>query len=588
GSLFPEVPDNSATITNVNYIAEHEGRKGVIGFNGKGSQMIAQDGRITFSPIGAMGYNETAIATIASWIYIDEWREDAIILSKYQDEDNNFTVRLGKENTKEIVVDFCGTTATLPGKLQTKKWHYVGVYMKPMIGELTGRTFNPIQISVDYTVYGKAGANKGVVLSGKDMTKNTIPLMSSTPILIGKDFAGKLDEIMVWGADRSGSAENDATNGYKWNQGDWNAIFCNAYWKGDDPENVGKDYQSYRHIIEIMKGYYSGYRGAKVRLGIIYPQGEGWKNVLNKKENVDRLIADAKNILKDSDGLDVDLEWHGYDIVNNVVRRLINEVMAGNEDKIFTVSQHEYSYQLDKSLFPHIDYFTMQMYGPQPFSYDYDWYIRAYNKFIEYGYPKDKLLLSYGVLLVNNGEEGYKDLFEKYGYNDDNFDPELNIWNCNGTLKYFNGVNQTKRKQNFIIDNDCLGTMYFDMANDVYVHDPKSLIRAQNDVLNANVDTLITRVENVPTNLIKTHKNKDSEVFSFYPNPAKEFIHVSLHSEERKTALLEIKTLDGITMVNQKLDENENVISIGNLNRGTYLIQVTSDQKVTTKKLQIN
>lgn len=74
--------------------------------------------------------------------------------------------------------------------------------------------------------------------------------------------------------------------------------------------------------------------------------------------------------------------------------------------------------------------------------------------------------MSYGVLLVNNGEEGYKDLFEKYGMNDSNFDPALNSWDCDGIVKYYNGVNQTKRKQEFIIEKDCRGTMYFDMGND--------------------------------------------------------------------------------------------------------------------------
>lgn len=588
GSLFPEVPDNSAVATKVDYLAEFEGKQGVMSFTGAGSQMVAEDGRITFSPVGAMGYTESSTASIASWLYIDEWKEGAVLFSKYQDEDNNFTIRLGNEANKEIVVDFCGTTATLPGKLELKKWQYVGVYLKPVIGELTGRTFNPIQIGVDFTVYGRIGTNRGVVLSGKNMTKTVIPLMESTPIVIGKDFKGKMDEIMVWGSDRSGSAESDATKGYKWNQGDWNAIFCNAYWKGDDPQQIGKDYQSYRNIINIMRSYYEGYRGAKVRIGIIYPQGEGWKNVLDKKENVDRLIADAKEILKDCDGLDVDLEWHGYNIVNNVVRRLINEVMAGNDDKIFSVSQHQYSYQLDKSLFSGIDYFTMQLYGPQPFSYDYDWYVNAYNLFINYGYPKDKLLLSYGVLLVNNGEEGYKDLFSKYGYNDDNFDPDLNTWNCNGTTKYFNGVNQTRKKQDFIIDNDCLGTMYFDMANDVYVHDPKSLIRAQNDVLNANVDTLITKVDKVPTGIIQVSGKKEENLFSFYPNPAKDFITVSLHGQDVKNTMLEIKSIDGTSMISKVLTDSESIISLENLNKGTYIIKVTSDKKNSTKKLQIN
>lgn len=36
--------------------------------------------------------------------------------------------------------------------------------------------------------------------------------------------------------------------------------------------------------------------------------------------------------------------------------------------------------------------------------------------------------------------------------NDSNFDPALNSWDCDGIVKYYNGVNQTKRKQEFIIE----------------------------------------------------------------------------------------------------------------------------------------
>ena len=97
-------------------------------------------------------------------------------------------------------------------------------------------------------------------------------------------------------------------------------------------------------MIDFIRNYYKNHRGAKIRLGLIYPNGDGWqKGPLTEKANVDRFIADAKVLLENCDGLDVDLEWSysqwQYDILNNVVKRLIDEVMAGHRDtKIFSVS----------------------------------------------------------------------------------------------------------------------------------------------------------------------------------------------------------------------------------------------------------
>lgn len=585
GSIFPEYPDNSATPTNVDYMDEFDGHKGVMYFKGAGSQMIAKDGRIPFNATDRF-FAETNLMSIAGWVYVDKWNEGAILFSKYKDADNCFTIKLGSEADKSVIVDFCGFIGTLKAKLEVGKWQYLGVYLAPKAAAISNKRQSAfiIRIGVDYTLY--TGADE-IELSGKDMTITNIPMMANTPIVIGKDFNGKMDELMVWGGvNRSGSAENDSKNGYKWNVGSWDNIFLNAYWKGDDPDNLGKDYQSYTGMMDFIRNYYKNYRGYKLRVGIIYPNGDNWRNVLNNKENVDRLIADAKEILKHCDGLDIDLEWKYYDVFNPVVRRIIDEVMpsASRGDKIFSISQHQYSYELNKDLIPDTDYFTMQLYGPQTYSYGWDFYEGAYNSFKNYGYPDNKLLLSYGVLIVNGTEEGYKDLFEKYGMNDNNYDPNLNIWNG----WYFNGLNQTKRKQEFILDKDCLGTMYFDMANDLKVSDPRSLIRAQNDIIASNVDSLVTEVNMVdPSPIEQAPVSKEGKLFSFYPNPANNMIVVSL-SDDFEEAVCEICTLDGKLVMQTHLYSMNNTISLTGLNAGIYLLKVRQGNKSYTTKLCIN
>lgn len=594
GSLFPEYPDNSGTPINVSYLSEFEGHKGVMDFHGVGSKIVVEDGRVPFNPTERFGCGTSNIATVSGWVYIDNWVEDAGIFSNYQDEDNCMVIKLGREVDKEIVVDFCGTIATLKNQVEVGKWHYLSVCFKPSEGEIAGRRFNPVFISVDYVMHDKI-SSKTVVLSGKDMTIKTVPVFANSTITLGNNLDGKLDEVMVWGTDRSGSAQNDAEKGYQWNVGNWNNIFLNAYWKGDDPDNIGKDSQSYIGMIEFIRNYYTNHRGMKIRLGIIYPDGDKWKNsVLNKDECVDNLIRDAKVLLEHCDGLDVDLEWmySSYDwaLYNKIVGRLINEVMAG-KDKTFTCSLHKVSYGgFSKDLIKDVDYFTFQLYGPNKETYYWDYYPEAYNWFTGYGFPKDKILMSYGVLLVNNGEEGYKDLFEKYGMNDGNFDPDLNSWDCNGTMRYYNGVNQTKRKQEFIIEKDCRGTMYFDMGNDQPVSDYKSLIRAQNDILASNVDTLITKVDLDPVGIkATTNDNSKDDIFSFYLNSAKDQVVLTLSKDEYVYgASYKICAMDGKIMMQDRLSAVKNVIPLASLEKGTYLIMVRTNSGDCTRKLHVN
>lgn len=583
GSIAMEYADNTAVPTNVSYIEEFEGHKGVMNFQGNGSQMISNEGAFLYSADTKFGREEPGTATLQGWFYIDTWKEGALLFSQRKDADNCIEVKLGAENNKDIIVDLCGTKATLSEKLEVGKWHYIAVYFAPKKVSIsnTRLSFNILSISVDYQRYN---ALNGVKLSGNDMNITAIPLMKNVPIVMGKDFDGKMDEIQAWATDRSGSVESDSKNPYLLNVGNWNNLFLTAYWKGDDPDNIGKDSQSYTGMIEFMRNYYAGYRGMKIRLGIIYPDGDKWSGVLNQKENVDRMIEDAKKMLPYFDGIDVDLEWHYYNVLNPVIRRLIDEVMEGQDDKIFSVSQHYYSYTLDKNLLndPGIDYFTMQIYGPQTSTYTWNYYEDAYNAFINYGYPKEKLLLSYGVLLVDGTEAGYKDLFEKFGMNDDNYDPNLNIWNG----KYFNGVNQVKRKQDFILDKGCLGTMYFDMGNDLRVSDYKSLIRAQNEVIASNVDTLITQVTLDPslgTGIINS-KNRHSNLFKISQSADGMNLVVAL-AEGTLNAVCSIYNSNGTLCMQKELKQKETSLGWSFMPEGVYLISVDDGKKNETIKL---
>ena len=226
------------------------------------------------------------------------------------------------------------------------------------------------------------------------------------------------------------------------------------------------------------------------------------------------------------------------------------------------------------------------MYGPQIQTYQWDYYPNSYSWFKNAGFPNDKILLSYGILLVGNGEEGYKDLFEKYGMNDDNYDPDLNTWMCGGTEKYFNGVNQTKRKQEYIIDNDCRGTMYFDMGNDQPVQDYKSLIRAQNEVIASNVDTLITEVIMAPSAVNTPEANGETENI-FYVNSSSDNLEIVLNTDN-EPAYMEMFSIDGKIVAKKELVQKRSTINRQALEQGIYIFKVKQGNKINTVKVGLN
>lgn len=587
GSLFMQYPDNSMTGTNTGHLADWEGRTGVIDFQGEGAVMTAADAHSVNDPRGTSSYTATSNATVEGWIYIDEWREGAKLFSQYKDAGNCFVVSLGSEADRALTVDVCGTTATLTGQIEPGRWQYVAVYLTPAAGKPGDEGWSPVRIAVGkqegtaFTsqLFDATTSDVRLTMGGEAMTITQFPALEGSTLTLGDGFNGKMDEVMVWGSDRASRIETDATVPYEWNVGNWDNDFLNSYWKGDDPDNPGKDYQSYTHMVELMRGYYDGYRGYKIRFGLVNGSTAGWLNVLNDEAKTDRFIEGCKKLVTECDGLDVDFEWmynqQEWNLYNHIVSRLANEVMADYPDKILSCSLHAVSYNgFDKDLFEDVDYFTMQLYGPSTNTYTWNFYENAYNNFVQYGYPKDKLLLSYGVLATDgtNPVIGYKDLFgANTGFNE-NYDPDVNTLTYDGTTKYFNGVTQTKRKQQFIIDNDVRGTMYFDMGNDLRVDDTRSLIRAQNDIIASNVDTLVTAVDMPPIPDAITSPTADGTGIRIEPVAGQKAVNITLpHNNALSTVT--IYSPDG-RLLKQTSTNASTTVSLPGTEAGTYVVRV--------------
>ena len=183
-------------------------------FKGEGSSLIAADGDIFYSQESKFGRDQVSSGTLSGWVYIDEWKEGAIIFSKYNSDNECITFSLGDEDTKELKVNVNGSVASLKNKVNLNQWHYLSMHLAPTITALSNTriSYKIMKIGVDCTVYH---ALNDIKLSGNDMTTGVIPSVLGAPIIIGKDFSGKIDELKVWGSDRESNLKSDSEEPYR-------------------------------------------------------------------------------------------------------------------------------------------------------------------------------------------------------------------------------------------------------------------------------------------------------------------------------------------------------------------------------------
>ena len=139
-----------------------------------------------------------------------------------------------------------------------------------------------------------------------------------------------------------------------------------------------------------------------------------------------------------------------------------------------------------------------------------------------------------------------------------------------------------REKQQFIIDNDLRGTMYFDMGNDLRVDDHKSMIRQQNEVISANVDTVITNIDMKPSGVRNIAATKRAELFTAVQDGGN--ITVTL-ADAAEPATLAVYAVDGRTVLSQPLAAKRTTVEADGLTRGVYLLRVVQGGEEHTVKI---
>lgn len=449
--------------------------------DGTRENVLVLDGTKTVTLPGGVLGEAPANYAFETWICVDEWVPGATIFSK----GTAFTVKLGQNgklavNDKEINLT-----------LETGKWTHIGVASS----------------STGYNV--KVGSNStSVTASNVTLSK------SSVAPKIGENFKGKLDEIMIWKGERTvAQMINDATNlpladDQKVVTGAWYRSM-DACYLFDDANEPGFDSFSVHRVYRTMRSFTKGMRGVKFVLTVSFnPFKADALNTAAKRSTLAKNLAAVGND-PDFDGIDFDFEWpengawYNVSLVFKEVRQLLDP------SKEMTSTPHAFYYNYPVENMADVDHFYFQIYGPNRTDlFKMPQYISCAQAYINHGYPKDKMVMSYattttggwtsatGGSRVASGHPGFYPAGYRGIYNSTVQPSDNVIWHeKNACYYHLTGFDQTIERCQYILDNDLGGIMYWDLGNDLAATHQYSLARGASYVINSNVETLVTKVD---------------------------------------------------------------------------------------------
>ena len=497
GHLEYTSPNDHGTISNGEYLEEFEGHTGVLNLMGEGAKMTSTTTALVPPLVNgvAQGYS------FETWIYLDKWTEGAYIFRKESDDgQHGFSISLGSEDLKAVVVKVNGKKYVNRSKLEIKKWIHMAVTTNA--GGTTRTTF----------MFAYNGEATYATASLSDETTDDTPTeMDKCVAIIGENLSAKLDETVIWNQRIS---IDDIR--YHMTEIPFPAISktvtaqtimkAAAYYRYDHPEHVGYDSYSQDEWRRIMLSAYEGYRGYQVRISV---RGHNnWQTTISNASRRKIFAADLARLSEGYDGVELDLEW--MDGTQTNLGLLADDILeALPEGKTLMISCHAYgAYQFPKAKISKINGFTFQQYGPQNTFFNYNNFISSYNNFVNYGFPKNKIYLSYSTTTSqgykSDGTKGGDVVGIRNGFLEGDYSPNytsnVDTHTYNNCTYYFMGPGQVYRRAKHCVDNNLQGIFYWDMGNDVATSHPYSIPKVCNYALNCNVDSLVTEVTiNHPT-----------------------------------------------------------------------------------------
>ncbi len=501
GHLKYLTTNEHATVNKGQYLAEYNGRNGVLALTGDGAMECPGD---VFSPNIDSNGKATTGYTFETWLYLEKWTDGGYIFRRESaDGTKGFSIRLGNEEKKHVIVRVNGNEFVNINSMPVGEWVHFAV---------TANAGGTVRTTFMFTYNGKdKWANATQSGSSTDYTPTG---MDNLKAYIGEGLTAKFDATVFWNQrfDLSSLAGHmsyipmpaigrEVTADLM-----RNGAACYLYDKGD---NLGWDSYSQDEWRDIMRSAFEGYRGYQLRISV---QGhDGWQNTIANANRRKIFAQDLATLSEGYDGVELDLEW--MDGTQTNLGLLADEIVKVlPKGKVFMISNHQYgAYMFPKDKIAEVDGFTFQQYGPQKSWFSYNSFVSGANAFVNYGYPKNKIYLSYstttsGAFNANDSQISSVITGVRNGLLEGGYTPNANggyeKGEYNGNYYYFQGPRQVYMRAKYCVDNLMQGIFYWDMGNDVKPNHKYSLAKACSYGLNSNVDSLVTNVVvNHPTGI---------------------------------------------------------------------------------------
>lgn len=490
GHLEYSTPCNHATLDGATWLPEYQGREGVMSFDGSGTVNCGGE----LMNIADNSYSFEA------FVYVDEWVEGAVIFSKIDAEGRGLSLTLGEEENHVMTVSVDDHKYSLAKRIATGEWYHIG------FNPNTGHAGNP-RYTFNFYVNGTKYTSRP---SDVDSEVYQIPTMDSAPpVLLGKDFKGKMDNVAFWryGGLTDGDMKSHMTGGMPMpglSKVLTSAVMqkAGACYLFDREADPGFDSYSQDSWLEIMREAYDGHDGYEIRISVKTPAGYNDSNLINLINNPqwrNKFAEDLAVLVGPYDGAELDLEWVYNWTAYGLLAKEIRDKLP--QDKSFMISTHNVTYKFPTDKMQYVDGFTFQQYGPQKQHSYYSHFENMTKEFMNYGYPADKIVCSYATTT----SRGYKDgnmatpirgvrdgFMDAADYTPDG---EVDVVEFSGNTYYYDGPLQTFKRARFVVENDLRGIFYWDMGNDVPVEHKYNLAKWCSYALNSNVEPHVTEVE---------------------------------------------------------------------------------------------
>lgn len=495
GNAWIDFYPNNAEFSNAEYVSKFENRRGVAHFGGNGASMNSG-----IHPI------ENGVFTFGTWIYVEDWIENSTIVQKFLDENHGFYVKLGSATDKIVLLHIGGKDYILKNKLPQGEW----VFFAFSVDKTAECALEQAKFVVnDWHGYADEGPEGSADEKICDFSS-----LSNVNVIMGENFKGYLDDTAVLQIAFNFTLLENLKDGLqipdfdKYIPKDIILEGYDSYWRYDNPHNLGLNTLSWKEQLKTIVKPYEGRRGFRVFLS--WTQHDTWQETIKNDELREKLAQNMANVVNSNDefsGTDVDFEFpfdgleHDWTYYNKFLKIFREKV---DKKKNITITHHAQDFQVDKDCMQYFDAILLQCYGPRFISlYTYDEYVKIFNRLKDYGYPTEKVVMSYGTTTTwgfLNGEHKpeYPPETQIKALMNDQWTGKTNHSSKDGYEFYFNSYDDVFLRAQHVRDVNAGGFMYWDTISDVRSDHKYSFAKVSSFALEGNVDLIVDKVENAP------------------------------------------------------------------------------------------